>query len=108
MNENLPPELASMTLWQFLYMLVAAACGATISVLLRLLDGEKLSRLEVFSTYFIGICVAMFFSNMIGVVFNIPSGVSMTIGGTSMMSGMLGITGIRRFVKMLRKMGEKS
>lgn len=102
MNENLPPE-AYLTLWKLVYVAVASACGSTVAVLMQLINGEKLTKIEIFATYFIGISFAMFFSSMVGSLFNIPGGVSMTLGGSAMMTGMMGMTMAKRLMKMSSK-----
>lgn len=103
MNELAPETVSMLSIWQWMYIGVASGCGAYIAVLMRLLAGEKLSRLEIWATFFIGIVFSMFFSNIIGTFFNIPSGISMTMGGSAMMTGMFGM----RIAKMLMKMSSK-
>lgn len=106
MEPSSPDSVLSVGEW--IYVFVASFSGATTSILLKVMDVGKLPRIEVFATYFIGISFAMFFSNAVGVFFEIPSGISLTLGGSAMMSGMLGIRASRMISKLATKfMGDK-
>lgn len=98
-----PSPLNLMNVFTYLYMFVASACGATVSVLLALLEGRRLSRLELFATYFIGITFAMFGSGLLGLVFKVPVEISMTIGGSALMMGMVGRTVAEWINKRVKK-----